>query len=62
MLKTCEAFFEEKHPNPNKDDKEEEKKEEENDTITLWNDFLEFYDGVKYFFEFFWFDTSYLEE
>jgi hypothetical protein len=62
MLEICESFFEQKHPGPIIDSEEEKKEKEENDTTTLWNDFLEFYDGVKFFFEFFWFDTSYLEE
>jgi hypothetical protein len=46
MLELCEKFFEQKHPNPNKDDQEEEEK-------NLVNDLYVFYKNLKTFIEIF---------
>ena len=57
MLELCEAFIQQKHPDPIIDLEEEEEKND-----TLWNQVVDFYTNIKTFLELFWFDTSYLEE
>jgi hypothetical protein len=55
MLEVCEAFLQQKHPDPIIDLEEEEENE------TLWNKVVELYTNVKAFLEVFWFD-SHLDE
>jgi hypothetical protein len=50
MLELFEEFFEQKHPNPNKDDQEEEEEEEKKKVV---NDLYVFYKNFKTFIEMF---------
>jgi hypothetical protein len=51
MLEICEAFLQQKHPDPIIDLEEEENE-------PLWNKVVEIYIHVKAFLEVFWFDSQ----